>query len=30
MRIKVVSATPTGVVADEAKNNEAKWVVLDK
>ncbi|KAL3505239.1 hypothetical protein ACH5RR_035080 [Cinchona calisaya] len=30
VRIKVVSATPAGVVAAEAKNNAAKWVILDK
>ncbi|XP_027149858.1 inactive protein kinase SELMODRAFT_444075-like [Coffea eugenioides] len=30
VRIKVVSATPAGTVAAEAKDNAAKWVVLDK
>lgn len=30
VRIKVVSATPAGIVAAEAKDNAAKWVVLDK
>lgn len=30
MRIKVVSDTPSGAVAAEAKRNKANWVVLDK
>lgn len=30
MRIKVVSGTPAGAVAAEAKSNAANWVVLDK
>ncbi|KAK1392496.1 Kinase protein with adenine nucleotide alpha hydrolases-like domain [Heracleum sosnowskyi] len=30
VRIKVVLGTPSGVVAAEAKRNEATWVVLDK
>lgn len=30
MRIKVVLGTPSGVVAAEAKRNEATWVILDK
>lgn len=30
VRIKVVLGTPSGIVAAEAKRNEATWVVLDK
>lgn len=30
VQIKVVSGTPTGVVAAEAKNYSASWVILDK
>uniref|UniRef100_A0A5B7AFZ5 non-specific serine/threonine protein kinase n=2 Tax=Davidia involucrata TaxID=16924 RepID=A0A5B7AFZ5_DAVIN len=30
VRIKVVSAAPTGAVASEAKSNAANWVILDK
>ena len=30
MRIKVVSSSPGGAVAAEAKNNGVNWVVLDK
>lgn len=30
VQIKVVSGTPTGVVAAEAKNNAVSWVILDK
>ncbi|WOG90676.1 hypothetical protein DCAR_0309920 [Daucus carota subsp. sativus] len=30
VRIKVVLGTPSGVVAAEAKRNEATWVILDK
>lgn len=30
MRIKVVSSSPGGAVAAEAKSNGVNWVVLDK
>ena len=30
MKIKIVSASPAGAVAAEAKKVNANWVVLDK
>ncbi|XP_028082719.1 inactive protein kinase SELMODRAFT_444075-like isoform X1 [Camellia sinensis] len=30
VKIKVVTGTPSGAVASEAKNNAASWVILDK
>jgi len=30
MKIKIVSGSPHGAVAAEAKKSQANWVVLDK